>query len=164
MRIRAARIEDVGALTEIAHEAKRSWGYSWEWITAWANALTIDARVLSTITAFVAEQDDDILGFYGLEGGGRTVALEHLWVRPRAMGRGVGRALLEHAVATAAGGGAEIVVIESDPHAESFYRRFGAERVGAILAPMPGAPDRTLPVLQITIARNSPPVGRRQAG
>jgi hypothetical protein len=42
--------------------------------------------------------------------------------------------------------------IESDPYAESFYRSLGAERVGLVPAPMPGAPDRTLPLLVLDLS------------
>ncbi len=38
--------------------------------------------------------------------------------------------------------------VASDPGAETFYTRLGARRVGTDPAPMPGAPDRILPVLQ----------------
>jgi len=36
------------------------------------------------------------------------------------------------------------------PSSEAFYLRYGAVRVGAVPAPMPGAPDRALPQLRFT--------------
>ena len=153
MRIRTARVGDVDLLTEIAHQAKQYWGYPDDWMRQWSGALTFDGGALSTMKVFVAEDEGGVLGFYALAGGGATVDLEHLWVRPRAMGRGVGRSLVEHAVATAAAGGADVVAIEADPYAEPFYRRVGAVRVGESPAPMPGAPDRVLPVLHIAVSR-----------
>lgn len=153
VRIREARIEDARALTEIAYAAKRSWDYPDAWMESWSAALTLDAAAITAMRVRVAEDDGGVLGFYALGGEGRSVQLEHLWVRPDAMGRGVGRTLVEHALATAAGGGAEVLVIESDPNAEAFYLGLGAIRVGAVPAPAPGAPDRSLPVLHLAVGR-----------
>jgi GNAT superfamily N-acetyltransferase len=156
VRIREARSEDAGALTEIAHAAKRSWGYPEAWVQSWSATLTLDADAIATMRVRVAEDDAGILGFRALAGEGRSMRLEHLWVWPDAMGRGVGRALVEDARAEAAGRGAEVLVIESDPHAEVFYRRLGAITVGAVPAPAPGAPDRSLPVMHLPVGRGSP--------
>ena len=90
--------------------------------------------------------------------------LEHLWIRPDQMGKGIGRLLLTHALAEAERSGADVVVIESDPNAAGFYRRMGAVRVGEIQAAMPGAPDRVLPLLEISIGRNARSVPPKPAG
>lgn len=156
MKIREAQAEDANALTKLAHAAKQSWGYPEELMQAWSAALTFDAAVLSAMHVGVAEGDAGILGFYALMGSGHSVQLEHLWVWPDQMGKGVGRSLVDHALAAAARRGAEVLVIESDPNAEAFYRRLGAVRVGTIPAPAPGYPDRTLPVLEVAINRGAP--------
>lgn len=152
MKIRAAVEDDAATLTAIAHDAKRSWGYPPEWLRAWDASLTIEAESIETMRMFVAEVDGEgIVGFYALAGEGPSMQLEHLWIRPDQMGRGLGRSMVAHAVAVASEHGAERLVIESDPHAEAFYRRIGATPVGAVAAPMPGAPNRALPVLQIEL-------------
>lgn len=56
--------------------------------------------------------------------------LEHFWVEPSSIGRGLGRTLFDHAVATARTAGGRSLFIDSDPNAEPFYERMGAERVG----------------------------------
>jgi GNAT superfamily N-acetyltransferase len=60
--------------------------------------------------------------------------LDYLWVEPESMGRGLGRALLSHALETARTHGAARLAIDSDPHAEEFYRRMGARCVGEVRA------------------------------
>ncbi len=42
------------------------------------------------------------------------------------------------------------LLIESDPHAEGFYLRLGARRVGSLRADV-GAVRRTLPVLRLDL-------------
>ena len=74
--------------------------------------------------------------------------LEHFWVEPAHHGRGVGRTLFAHAVRVARSRGAARIRIVSDPFAEGFYLRLGAERVG-IESVLPAG--RELPVLEFVI-------------
>ena len=163
MKIREARETDAAELTELMRAAKRSWGYPDEWMKLWSAVLRIDADAIAAMQVRVGEDEDGIVGFYALAGTGSTVQLEHLWVRPGQMGKGVGRALLAHALAAAAVGGAAEVLIESEPHAEAFYIRMGAVRFASVAAPAPGAPDRMLPVLRIDLGRIGPAASPSQA-
>ena len=54
------------------------------------------------------------------------------------MGRGIGRALFEHAVEQARRLGSHALKIESDPNAEGFYKRMGAHRVGETITAIDG--------------------------
>ena len=164
MRIRDAQECDAAALTGLMRAAKASWGYPDEWMQAWEASLKIEPEDLTTMRVCVAEDEDGILGFYGLVGSGQRVQLEHLWVRPSQMGKGVGRSLIGHALSEAVRLGGESVVIESDPHAEPFYLRMGAVRVAEVAAPVPGDPNRTLPILEIHVGRSARAVPLEPAG
>jgi GNAT superfamily N-acetyltransferase len=95
-----------------------------------------------------AVNGSDIIGFYALTGDGETRVLEHFWIAPAHIGRGVGRTLFAHTVATLNAHGATTLRIESDPNAEGFYLKMGARRVGDVPAmPLP----RTLPLLVLTL-------------
>lgn len=94
-----------------------------------------------------------IIGFYALSRQGETFELEHLWVNPQHMGTGVGALLFEHAVRTIRSMGGSVLNIASDPHAEGFYLRMGAIRVGEV----PSRPEwRTLPSLTLVIEATDP--------
>jgi GNAT superfamily N-acetyltransferase len=146
MQIARAKSEDADALTEIAFAAKRHWGYPERWIQSWRGILTMRPEFIAANVAYVAMEDDRTVGFYLLTTENDGLHLDHLWVLPRAMGRGVGRALFEHAVAHAKSLGFSAIKIEADPNAEGFYRRMGAERVGSNVTEVEGA-RRELPLL-----------------
>jgi GNAT superfamily N-acetyltransferase len=55
--------------------------------------------------------------------------LNKLFVEPRQIRSGVGRALLAHAVAEARQRGAERLTILADPNSAGFYERNGAVRI-----------------------------------
>ena len=132
--------------------SKRHWGYSAAQLRAWQPALTITVGRLSDNVAFVAEIDGRTGGFYVLVATAPALALEHFWVHPDCMNRGLGRALLEHARATAAGAGASHIRIDADPNAEAFYLACGARRDGVVAAPIPGHPGRVRPQLILPVA------------
>jgi ribosomal protein S18 acetylase RimI-like enzyme len=146
--IRRALPEEAAALTTIAHEAKRHWGYPEHWIKHWQNDLTISQEYLAGNTVFVAEKDNKILGFYALIIRLAKAELDHLWVAPQHIGSGVGKELFIHAMQSAARRNLSEIEIEADPNAEGFYRKMGAHRIGETTSEIDGEP-RTLPRLTI---------------
>ncbi|UCF40917.1 MAG: GNAT family N-acetyltransferase [Gemmatimonadota bacterium] len=128
-------------MTAVARAAKRHWGYPETWLAAWRNELTVDPDFIADEPVFVAlGSQNEIVGFYALRDVSAGCELEHFWVLPEAMGRGIGRALFEHAVAQARGAGCQVLHIDADPHAAGFYERMGAEPAGTVSAPMDGHP------------------------
>jgi GNAT superfamily N-acetyltransferase len=146
--IRRAEASDAGELTRIAHDAKRHWGYSDDWIAQWTSALTVSDDYIVRHDVFVGEIDREVAGFYALILENGLWQLDHLWVQPSSMGHGLGRQLFEHAVAhlhrLAPGA---VLGIEADPNAEAFYRHMGATRVGEVTRDWQGV-RRVLPYLE----------------
>lgn len=148
MNIRRATIEEASALTSIAHEAKRHWGYPEHWIRHWQNDLTVTPEFISANQVFVAENAGSLLGFYALVVKEQKAELDHLWVAPSHIGSGVGKELFLHAMQQAAQERIAKVEILADPNAEGFYRKLGAHRIGESTSEIEGQP-RTLPLLTI---------------
>lgn len=148
MRIRRAIPEESTTLTQIAHDAKRHWGYPKHWIEHWQDDLTISPEYLAANPTFVAENDNQILGFYALLIRQDKAELDHMWVAPQHMGSGVGKELFIHAMQSAARRNVSEIEIEADPNAEAFYRKMGAHRIGETVSEIDGQP-RTLPRLTI---------------
>ena len=149
--IRRAEPSDAAALSALAQRAKAHWGYPPAWMARWKRELTLTPPYLTVNTAFVATEDETPIGVCVLQQT-PAAALEHVWVDPGHHGRGVGRALVDTALAKARELGFTRVRVESDPFAEAFYLNLGARPIGSVPAPMPGAPNRVLPVLEFTIA------------
>jgi GNAT superfamily N-acetyltransferase len=146
MQILPAKLEDAATLTEIAFAAKRHWGYSERWIEAWRDILTIRPEFIANNENYVADEGAQVVGFYGLVRQLSQMSLEHLWVLPEFMGKGIGRALFNHAIDRAHALGFESILIESDPNAEGFYKRMGARLVGSSVSELDGQ-RRELPLL-----------------
>jgi ribosomal protein S18 acetylase RimI-like enzyme len=147
MNIRPALGHEADALSALALKAKAHWGYSAETIESWSEDLAVSTATITSRPTFAAVLGDEIVGFYSLSPSRHSWKLDHLWVLPQFMDRGIGRALVAHALETAARGGASSVTVDADPNSESFYLACGAERCGEVPAPIPGEPRRVRPQL-----------------
>ena len=148
MQLLRAVPEDAPHLTAIAFAAKRHWGYPETWIQHWRDALTITPDYIAANPTFVvADERGETLGFAALRKEAGEWWIDHLWVFPAAMGRGIGRRLFERCEEEARKAGATFLRIEADPNAESFYSRMGASTVGHVPAPM-DAVERFLPRME----------------
>lgn len=147
MIIVPGREEWAWCLTAVAHAAKARWRYPVEWLVFWREALTISPSVIARERVSVALIDGTIAGFYVVCGSVPRAELEQLWVLPKFAGRGVGRALFDHALEQLSIAGFSEVIFESDPHASGFYIRCGATIVGVSESEFHGV-TRKLPVFR----------------
>ena len=148
IQFRPAELRDATDLTTLAHEAKRHWGYSDEWMALWRDELTFTPEYLAQHAVHVAVVSERMVGVYALIRSEPEPELDHLWVHPDCLGRGVGRALVDHATLTARTWGATSIRVVSDPNAGAFYGKLGARRVGDVSSMPEG---RHLPLLRLDV-------------
>ena len=150
IQIRRATPDESDALTAIAHAAKRHWKYPEKWIELWRRELTITPEFIANHEVYVAMVDGEIGGCCALVLSGSLAELEHMWIDPRQMGHGVGRALFEHTKQRAAELGFSELELSADPNAEGFYLRMRAERIGDVTGDIEGQP-RVLPRMRVEL-------------
>ena len=153
MEIRPAAENEAQLLSALALRAKAHWGYPREALEGWRSQLAISAEQIRGKPTFVAVVRGEVAGFCSLLRSRAACELDNLWVAPEFMHRGIGRALLHHALETAARAGAAELTVDADPNAEAFYLECGAIRRGQVPAPIPGHPGRVRPQLAFKSAR-----------
>lgn len=150
LQIRRAAPDEAGTLTALAHAAKRHWNYPQAWIERWKTDLTITPDFIANHEVYVATIDGAIAGCCALVVGDSLAELEHMWIDPQQMGNGVGRALFEYTKQRAQKLGLAELELSADPHAEGFYERMGAKRIGEVQADMDGQ-HRVLPRMKVKV-------------
>jgi GNAT superfamily N-acetyltransferase len=144
--IRRAAQADRTALADCAFRSKRHWGYGDAFMESVREQLTPSVEYVENDAVFLAEDDTGrVVGFYGFQYEDERFWLYDMFVVPEAIGTGVGQALWEHALATAAAAGEQTFFIESDPNAAGFYAKLGARLDGTRIAAGSG---RVLPVFR----------------
>jgi GNAT superfamily N-acetyltransferase len=148
--IRRAREAEREHLSGLAFRSKAYWGYSPEFMDACRAELAVSETLIASGRVFVVEDERGSVGFYGLQALSlREAELSHCFVEPTAIGKGVGRALVTHAMAEARRLGHSVLAIQSDPYAAPFYRSLGAREVGALESE--SVPGRMLPLLKLDL-------------
>ena len=88
-----------------------------------------------------------LLPFAALETGAKGAVLEHLWVLPDHMGRGIGTRLFHHIAARTGE-----FTFTSDPQADGFYLKLGARVIGQVESDYQG---RTLSLFRYDTATSN---------
>lgn len=139
---------DAADLTRISRAAKRYWGYPEKLIRLWQRDLTVTPGFIERHPVYRAVHRGKAVGFYAISGTSSARELEHMWVHPKYIGAGVGRALFAHLLRRLRTMQVRRLDVLSDPNAEGFYRRMGARQVGVV----PSTPEgRVLPLLRLTL-------------
>lgn len=147
--IEQAQIEDAPVLTELTFRSKAYWGYSAVQMDFWREELSITPKYMEANHVFKLTEKSEILGYYShfpIENQG--VKLDNLFIEPRHIKKGFGKQLLFDFLERMETLGVQNITLDADPHATTFYRRFGFKIIGQ----KPSAiPDRYLPVMEIKI-------------
>lgn len=150
LEIQRATPDQAETLTQIAFAAKRHWGYPERWIQIWSPILSITPEFIEQIETYVAYLGEEPAGFCAISIEKEKASVEHLWVSPNYMGKGIGAELFRQMLSRCKELGARILEIESDPHAQGFYERMGAKKIGEVVGEVDGQP-RILPLLEINL-------------
>jgi len=148
---RRAQPADAASLRALTRRAMAYWPRDAAYL-AEANRLlsrSLTTRDLARDEAWIAERDGAPVGFYRLSIDGDSAEIEELMVEPAWIGRGVGRALFEHAVTTARRAGVHWLEWDTDGNAAGFYRAMGGREIGTRPSGIPG--DDPLIVMRFEI-------------
>ena len=147
--VRPAQPHEAETLTALALRSKGHWPYGEDLMAVFRRTIVLTAQDIAEHEVLVHETDGIVDGVALLIVEGADAELDHLWVDPAAMGRGIGRRLFGAMADRARRLGADRIVLNSDPYAEPFYRHLGAVRVGD--HPVQEIPGRTIPRLSFTL-------------
>ncbi len=129
--IERAAAADHLVLTQISFESKAFWGYSAAQLEIWKDDLIITPEYITQNHLFKMVLNSHIIGFYSfIRISDDHIKLDHLFVHPEHIGKGFGKNLLDHFLKIAEDLKSKSITLEADPHAESFYKKFGFTTFG----------------------------------
>jgi GNAT superfamily N-acetyltransferase len=135
--IREARIDEAALLHDLTQRSVLYWGYEPEFLEWEPEAIAVTPEFMEKATTWVAEDQGVVRGYYALVNRDGALYLDKLFIEPDRIGTGYGKRLWNHAVATARAAGADVLLIDADPHAAPFYRAMGAQWVGETVTTWP---------------------------
>lgn len=148
--VRPARIDEADRLGDLCRRSKQHWGYDAAFMAQCHDSLAVNGAAIAAGRVWVAVgADDRPLAVVQIEPAGESIDLDKLFVEPSQIGRGLGRLLLQQAVAAARAQGFREMTILADPQAADFYRRQGAEFLR--MAPSDAVAGRLLPLFVLRL-------------
>ena len=148
-RLREAVPTDLNAITALCFRSKAHWGYDDAFMEACRDDLRLSETDLEEHLVRVIEDEGTLVAVGMLTIRDGEAEADKLFIDPIAMGRGLGRMLMNWMIEEARAEGAKQIRIASDPQAAPFYERCGATIVGR--TPSGSIPGRFLPLLALPI-------------
>jgi len=147
--IRRAESKEAKFLSGLALRSKAFWPYPYDYLIKCIDALALSEQDITEWPVYVAENRIEVVGFFALKLVSNEERLDHLFIDPRFIGKGVGRFLFLKSVQEAKNIGWQKFRIAADPYALDFYLKMGAVRVGEIQSLI--KPDLFLPHLEFVL-------------
>ncbi len=163
--IREAEIQEAEILTKISFSSKGYWNYPREFYEIWSKELTINSDYIQNNDVFVFEDDSNIVGYYSIVELKEDIEisdikiskgfwLEHMFVGPQSIGKGIGTIMFEHLRKRCTSRGIYELGILADPNSRGFYEKMGCEYISEFPSTIK---NRTTPYLHLNIRRLLPP-------
>lgn len=149
MQILPASEQDANDLTELTLRSKAHWGYATKQIEDWREDLTISAEYISNQYVYTLVNGQEIRGYYSFKILSKTkIELDNLFIDPDFIEKGLGSLMMLDLLQKAREMKVEVITLDADPHAESFYLKFGFKIVDRLKSSVPG---RYLPVMELQL-------------
>lgn len=133
-------------LTEIALNSKKFWGYPDEWMQLWKGDLVITEEFIYKNEVYhLADQEYKIVGFYAFVINENYIYLDSLFILPEYIGKGLGKILINDLLQKVKEFGHKTIILESEPFAEDFYKKYGFETIDLKPTKIEG---RFLPIME----------------
>ena len=145
--LRASNCDNL-ILTEITKKSKAYWNYSEEQIEKWSDALTISSEYISENETYKLVIDDQIIGYYSFVVNDCIATLDNMFISPEYIGRGFGKILMNDFMERISKTENKKIVLEAEPNAESFYKKFGFTVTSKIESSIK---ERFLPIMEIDL-------------
>jgi GNAT superfamily N-acetyltransferase len=130
--VRKAATGDLEKLNELAVRSEAYWGFDESHMRAFKRNCAVKENHLKTGYVFVIERDAEILGFYHLAGKESGFELEHFYVDPPHIGKGLGRMLWRHLRSFCFHRKVREVTIVCSEFVKDFYFKMGAAYLGKV--------------------------------
>jgi len=134
LNIRCARICDSEELTNLAIKSEAYWGYDSNFMEKFKAIYKVTEEFISDNPTFVIQEDENIVGFYGILIEKNKTSLEYLFIEPKSIGKGYGKLLWKHMVKNCEKLGVKEFEIVTSPKAKEFYIKMGAKVNGEVIS------------------------------
>ena len=145
--MRKATYADIPFLNATMRLSKAHWAYDQAFMDAFMHKYSIDENYLDHHDVTLLCKEGDLIGYFSFTfHEDHTLELDHFFLHPSYIGKGLGKRLWKECCLVAIKLGATEFTLWSDPEAEPFYAKMGCEKIGVKQSPF--MPDRYPPIMR----------------
>ena len=148
---RDAVVNQADLLSDLAIKSKGHWGYPQTQLEIWRKDLRVEKSYIQENLVQTVSLNGELAGFFAIKHEDEGYVLDHLWLLPDMVGRGLGRLSFQRIEKLCMDAGIIEFTIVADPNAEGFYLAQGAVKIGEVESVPQG---RMLPKLRYRISQN----------
>lgn len=126
LNIRRAKVDEHEILTDIAIKSEAYWGYDSDYMDKFKSIYSVSEEFIKNNSTALIEEDNSIIGFYGLICKDNEASLEYFFIEPKYIGKGYGKLLWNYLVSDCKNLGIKDFDIVTSPQAKEFYVKMGA--------------------------------------
>lgn len=130
--IRNAIANEYKILTDIAIKSEAYWGYDSDYMDKFKSIYKVSEEFINNNPTVIIEEDENIIGFYGVLIEKNETSLEYFFIEPKYIGLGYGKILWSYLVKDCKNLGIKEFSIVTSPQAKEFYVKMGAIPYGEI--------------------------------
>jgi len=132
VNIRRAKVDEYETLTDIAIKSEAYWGYDSDYMDKFKSIYNVSEEFIRSNPTVLIEEDNSIIGFYGLICKDNETSLEYFFIEPKYIGKGYGKLLWNYLVNDCKNLGIKDFDIVTSPQAKEFYVKMGAIPCGEV--------------------------------
>ncbi|ARC83771.1 acetyltransferase family protein [Clostridium argentinense CDC 2741] len=132
LNIRRAKVDEYEMLTDIAIKSEAYWGYDSNYMDKFKSIYNVSEEFIKNNSTVLIEEDNSIVGFYGLICKDNEISLEYFFIEPKYIGKGYGKLLWNYLVSDCKNLGIKDFDIVTSPQAKEFYVKMGAIPCGEV--------------------------------
>lgn len=132
INIRSAQADEYDVLTDIAIDSEAYWGYDSDYMNKFKSIYNVSIEFIKNNPTIVIEEDENIVGFYGVITESSETSLEYFFITPKYIGKGYGKLLWNYLIKDCKKLGIKELSIVTSPQAKEFYVKMGAVSCGEV--------------------------------
>lgn len=132
LNIRRAKVGEHEILTDIAIKSEAYWGYDSDYMDKFKSIYNVSEEFIKNNPTVLIEEDNSIIGFYGLICKDNGTSLEYFFIEPKCIGKGYGKLLWNYLVSHCKNLSIKDFDIVTSPQAKEFYVKMGAIQCGEV--------------------------------
>lgn len=130
MYLRKADIKEIDYLSELVYNSEKSLGFDESYMSIFKDKYNINKEFIKNNPSYCMIEDDNIIGFFGLQNNEPAYELEFFYINSDYLGKGYGKIMFQLLIEQFKALNIREINLVTSPESIEFYTKLGAVKIG----------------------------------